>query len=61
MGSTQDGGRIDETKSKGVVIGDKPNTMKSTPLETTGSGDIAAIPAYPENINLLDCVGLIEW
>ena len=61
MGSTQNGGRIDETKSKGVVIGDKTYTMESTPLETTGSGYIAAVPAYPENVELGDCVGYIEW
>ena len=56
MGSTQNGGWIDETKSKGVVIGDKANTMESTPLETTGGRYIAPIPAYPENIDLLDRV-----
>ena len=61
MGSTQNGGRIDETESKGVVIGDKTYTMESTPLETTGSGYIAPIPAYPENIDLLDRVRHVGW
>ena len=56
MGSTQNGGQIDETESKGVFIGDKANMMESTPLKTTRGGYIAPIPAYPENIDLLDRV-----
>ena len=54
MGSTQDGGQIDKTESKGIIIGDKPNMMKLTPLATTGSRYIVPVPAYPENIDLLD-------
>ena len=61
MGCMQDRGQTDETKSEGVVIGDKPNSMKLTPLKTTGSGYIAPIPAYPWNIDLGDCVRYIVW
>ena len=53
MGSSEDGGWVDKTKCIRVVMWYEADTVKPTRLKATRRRCVTAVPAHPENVELL--------